>query len=98
MRSDRVVSGAPPPQGGKSGAVGGSVLEPVLEFVGVFLFVAQDVFEQAPRRRVALADQPDDLAVGLDRHAFGDQVGFDHGFQVERFVVGGVAALGQRVG
>ena len=62
------------------------------------LLFAQDVFEQAPRGGVLVADQRDELAVGLDGHALGDQVGLDHGFQIGRFVIPGVAATGQRIG
>ncbi len=54
------------------------------------------MLDDAARRRVLVADQPGHLRVGLDRDTLGDEVGADHGLQVGRLVVVGVAALQQR--
>ncbi len=64
----------------------------------MFLFLCQDMFEDALGGGVAIADVVDHLAVAVDRNALGDEVFLDHVAQVlARFVLG-VRALCQRVG
>src|SRR4051812_48493965 len=56
----------------------GHVLEEVRQVVGVLFLLRQDLLHQAARRRVALADVGDHLAIAVDGDALGDQVFLDH--------------------
>ena len=62
----------------------------------MLLLHGQDLLQHAPRRRVAGTEPGDDLAVGRDGHAFGDQVLAEHRGEFGR-VVFGVAPTRQRV-
>src|SRR5262249_4338457 len=49
-----------------------------LHVLGVLFLDGEDAFEHALRRRVAIADVVDDLAIAVDGDALGDEVLFDH--------------------
>src|SRR5258706_3545651 len=62
---ERWLEPAPPPQGAEPKTYS-LLVEQIPHVVGVLLLVVQHVFQQAPRRRVLVADQRDHLAIGLD--------------------------------
>src|SRR6185312_2592226 len=59
--------------------------EQIRHVVGVFFLDLQDIFHQLSRRRVVIAEPADDLRVGFDCDALGDEVLADHRHQIAAF-------------
>ncbi len=64
----------------------------------MLLLDGEDAFHQAPGRRVVVAEIADDLPVGLDRDALGDQVLLEHVDESRALDVLGVAPRREAVG
>ena len=47
----------------------------------LFLF-SQNIFQQTAGSAVMIANQRNHLAIGFNRHALGNQVNANHGFQI----------------
>ena len=67
--------------------------EEVEEIVGMFLFHGEDVFQKSSSRHVLVAEPTDDVAVGSDSDAFGDEIVLDHLDEVVARVVFGVGPI-----
>ena len=74
------------------------VVEQVDHVVRVLLFDREDLFEHPSRRRVAVTEPRDDLAVGADRDPLGDEVLLDHLGQAGGRLVFRVGPARERVG
>jgi len=71
-------------------------MHPVGQFVSVFLLLFKDLLNQAASSVVFIPDQGNHLCVGLDSHPFGNEVGPNHGMQVQLFIVVSVTAVNKR--
>ena len=93
---------APPPSRPARAATGGRRFvvdeQQRRQVFGVLLLHREDFLEQPARRRIAVADVVDHLAIRLDRDALGDEIFLHHLAQRAAFDVFGVTAVGEPVG
>lgn len=71
-------------------------MHPVGQLVSVLLLLFKDLLNQTASRVVFISDEGNHLCVGLDSHTFRNEVGPNHGMQIQLLIVVSVTAVNKR--
>ncbi len=71
-------------------------MHPVGQLVSVLLLLFKDLLNQTASGVVFISDEGNHLCVGLDSHTFRNEVGPNHGMQIQLLIVVSVTAVNKR--